>query len=192
MACKTNIIPLFPSTEQLFFLFRHEKRARMARRFQAVYLLRCGQKFKEVAIIVGKSVGTISRWAGAFLREGLTGLQPKRIPGRSPRLTPAQKAELDADLQKNPRDLGYDFSNWDGKRFMYHIEQKFGVRLKVRSVQVLMRELGYTLQRPRCRSEKTSKPAEAAWKVEFQEKKSESSGRTTSSCSLTKLASSGQ
>jgi len=75
---------------------------------------------------------------------------------------------------------------------MYHIEQKFGVRLKVRSVQVLMRELGYTLQRPRCRSEKTSKPAEAAWKVEFQEKKSESSGRTTSSCSLTKLASSGQ
>jgi len=183
MTCKTDIIPLFPSKEELFSLYRHEKNARIGRRFLAMYLLRCGQKFREVAAIVGKSVGTVSRWATAFLRNGITGLLPKKIPGRTPRLTRAQMKELDADLQKNPRDLGYDFSNWDGKRVSHHIKQKFGVQLDVRRVQVLMRELGFTLQRPRRRSEKTSKPAEEAWKAEFEEKKSESSGPMTSSSS---------
>lgn len=179
MTRKTSIIPMFSSKKFLFLLFQEEKSARMARRYQAMYLLRCGWKLSDVATAVGKSVGTVSRWASAYKCDGIAGLHPKKIPGPKSRLSPQQLQELEADLQQSPRDLGYDFSNWDGKKVMFHIEQKFGVRFKVRRVQVLMRQLGFTLQRPRSRSEKTSKPAEARWKVEFEEKKGLSSGLTT-------------
>ena len=182
---------MFPTKEDLFLLYKHEKNARLARRYLAMYLLAKVSKICEVAEVVGASTKAVSRWADAFHDRGIGGLWPKKNPGRTPRLTPAQMKELAQDLQKNPRDIGYDFSNWDGKRFMYHIEKKFAVKLKVRRVQVLMRKLGFTLQRPRCRSEKTSKPAEEAWKVKFEEKKSASSGRATSSCSWTRPASSG-
>ncbi len=136
-----------------------------------MYLLAKGSKICEVASVIGRSAKTVSRWAKAFHERGMTGLWPKKVPGRKPHLSPAQMKELEQDLQKNPRDLGYDFSNWDGKRFMYHIEKKFGAKLKVRRVQVIMRRLGFTLQRPRHRSEKYNKPAEDAWTAKLEENK---------------------
>lgn len=171
MAKTLGIVPAFPTKEELFSLYNHEKDARLARRYLAMYLLAKGSKICEVASVIGKSARTVGRWAKAFRRRGIAGIWPKKTPGRASRLSREQLKELEADLQKNPRDLGYEFSNWDGKRFMYHIEKKFGVNLKVRRVQVIMRKLGFTLQRPRRRSEKTNKPAEEAWKAKFEEKK---------------------
>ena len=171
MAQPAGIVPSFPTKEELLSLYNHEKDARLARRYLAMYLLAKGSDTREVASVINRSAKTVSRWADAFHSRGIGGLWPKKNPGRISRLTREQMKELDADLQKNPRDLGYDFSNWDGKTVMYHLQQKFHVLLKVRRVQIIMRALGLTLQRPKTRSERTSKPAEAAWKAEFQEKK---------------------
>ena len=53
------------------------------------------------------------------------------------------------DVFTHPRELGYDFSNWEGKSVSEHIKTKFGVLLKVRQCQYLLHELGFSLQRPR-------------------------------------------
>jgi transposase len=191
MSKSLGIAPAFPTKEELLALYNHEKDARLARRYLAMYLLASGSKICEVARVIGRNPKTVSRWAKAFRKRGIAGLWWKKKPGRASRLTREQLKELEADLQRNPRDLGYEFSNWDGKRFMYHIEKKFGVKFKVRRVQVLMRTLGFTLQRPRRRSEKTNKPAEDAWTAKMEGKKNSSLDLTTSSCTWTRPASSG-
>ncbi len=48
-----------------------------------------------------------------------------------------------------PRELNYEFSNWEGKSVAEHIHIKFGVVLTVRTVQKLLHALGFTLQRPK-------------------------------------------
>ena len=53
------------------------------------------------------------------------------------------------DILKDPSDLGYDQSNWNGKLLSEHINKRFGVRLKVRRCQELFHEMGFSYKRPR-------------------------------------------
>ena len=56
--------------------------------------------------------------------------------------------QIDADLQKNPEDFGYDYNNWDGLVLSSHLHDHYNVSLQVRQCQRVIRQLGYTLQRP--------------------------------------------
>ena len=105
----------------------------------------------KVAEIIGRHRSTIIRWVKMFNEEGIDDLVPSISPGRPSRLSEIQKEALRQDILTHPRELGYDFSNWDGKSVAHHIKHKFGVSFKVRRVQYLLHELGFTLQRPRYR-----------------------------------------
>ena len=56
---------------------------------------------------------------------------------------------LKADALTHPRELRYEYSNWEGKNVAYNIKQRFDVELSVRQAQRLLNELGFTMQRPR-------------------------------------------
>lgn len=74
---------------------------------------------------------------------------PNSPPGRPSRLSRGQKDELKLDILRHPRELGYEFSNWEGKSVAEHIHVKFGVFLTVRAAQKLLHALGFSLQRPK-------------------------------------------
>ncbi len=73
---------------------------------------------------------------------------PNSPPGRPSSLKDMQKEELKADVLTHPRELGYEFSNWEGKNVAHHIKRRFYVELSVRQAQRLLHELGLSLQRP--------------------------------------------
>jgi len=171
-----------PTKDQMYDSYRAEKDADMARRYQAIFLLLDGKSKNTVAKITGISKRTLLRWIHRFNEAGIEGLKPAPIPGRQCRLTAEQIQELNADLQKNPRELGYDFSNWDGKKIKYHIEQKFGVKFGVRRVQVMMHEMDFSLQRPRPVPAKADPAKQEVFKTMLDEKKRLNLDRTTFSC----------
>lgn len=65
---------------------------------------------------------------------------PNIPPGRPSRLSEDQKEELKTDILTHSRELGYEFSNWEGKSVSEHIKMKFGGILKVRQCQYLLHE----------------------------------------------------
>ena len=76
-------------------------------------------------------------------------MTPNSSPRRSFRLSQGQKEELKLDILRHPRELGYEFCNWEGKSVAEHIHVKFDVFLTVRAAQILLHALGFSLQRPK-------------------------------------------
>ncbi len=61
----------------------------------------------------------------------------------------ADRLKLKSDLEKSPKDLGYDQARWDGKLLSHHLKVQYSVELRVRQCQNLFKQLGFSLQRPR-------------------------------------------
>ncbi len=83
----------------------------------------------------------------------------------------------------HPRELGHDFSNWDGKSVSYHIKQKFSLELSVRQAQRLLHELGFTLQRPRYAFPKADPEKQKEFLNDFKKKSGLSRKRRCNSLS---------
>lgn len=167
---KLQITRNSPDHDELVELYRNEKNGRLKERYQAIYLMHELRNCTKVAKIVKRSRITIQTWVKKFNSGGLEALVPKTIPGRPSRLSDEQKEELKRDIATHPRKLGYEFSNWDGKKLSAHIKKKFGVRLKVRQCQYLLHELGFSLQRPRYIFPKADPQEQETFREDFKKK----------------------
>ena len=107
------------------------------------------QNCTKVAELIKKSRNTVQAWVKLFNEGGLEAIAPESPPGRPSRLSDEQKEELKTDVMTPPRELGYDFSNWEGKSVAEHVHIKFGVSFTARNAQKLLHALGFTLQRPK-------------------------------------------
>ena len=146
---KLQITRSSPDYKKLVELYKNEKNAKLKVRYHALVLMHEFQNCTTVAELVKKSRTTIQSWVKTFNEEGIQAIVPNTPPGRPSRLLEDQKEKLKKDILTHPRQLGYEFSNWEGKNVSEHIKNKFGVLLKVRQCQYLLHELGFTLQRPR-------------------------------------------
>lgn len=146
---KLQIIRSSLDYKKLVEFYKNEKNAKLKVRYHALVLMHEFQNCTTVAELVKKSRPTIQSWVKAFNVGGMEAIVPKSSPGRPSRLLEDQKEELKKDILTHPHELGYEFSNWEGKSVSEHIKNKFGVLLKVRQCQYLLHELGLTLQRPR-------------------------------------------
>lgn len=108
-----------------------------------------------VAELIKESRRTIQTWVKSFNKGGLDAIAPNSPPGRPSSLSEEQKESLKADVLTHSRELGYEFSNWEGKNVAHHIKQRFDVELNVRQAQRLLHELGFTMQRPQYAFPKT-------------------------------------
>lgn len=145
---KLQITRSSPNYDELVELYKNEKNAKLKVRYHTLVLMHEFQNCTTVAELVKKSRTTIQSWVTAFNAGGIEAILPKSPPGCPSRLSEDQKEELKTDILTHPRELGYEFSNWEGKNVSEHIKNKFGVLLKVRQCQYLLHELGFTLQCP--------------------------------------------
>ena len=146
---KLQITRSSPDHEELVNLYKKEKSSKLKERYHALILMHEFRNCTTVAELIKKSRKTIQTWVKAFNGGGLDAIAPNSPPGRPSSLSEEQKESLKADVLTHPRELGYEFSNWEGKSTAYHISQRFGVELSVRQAQRLLHELGFTLQRPK-------------------------------------------
>lgn len=138
-----------PNKEELLELYRKEKHSKLKERYHALYLMWEFKNCTEVAKFLGRHRFTVIGWVNTYNDGGLGAIIPRTSPGRPSRLSNEQLDVLKQDVLTHPRDLGYDFSNWEGKSVGYHVKKKFGVKIKVRQAQNILHNLSFTLQRPR-------------------------------------------
>jgi transposase len=95
----------------------------------------------------------VARWVAAYRVGRKEALAATHAQGAVPKLTDKQKQWISKTLQsKSPRQLQFDFGLWTRELIRALIRKQFKVDLAVTSVGNLMRELGFTVQRPLTRA----------------------------------------
>jgi transposase len=134
------------------------------RRRRAMLLLKENLSLNEVARWVGCNASSVMRWRDALALGGEEALKPKPVPGRPPKLNAKQKDRLVRYLLKGPIAHGYRTDLWTTQRIAELIKAKFGVRYHRDHIGRLMRELGWTHQKPERRAIERDEEAIERWK----------------------------
>lgn len=84
-------------------------------------------------------------------------------PGRPPRLSAAQLAQLDGLLRQGAEAFGFQGAVWTCPRVARLIAEQFGVHYHPAHVSRLLRRLGWTVQKPILRATQRNAQAIIAW-----------------------------
>jgi putative transposase len=139
---------------------------RERRRRQAARLLKQGLSEAEVARRVGVHRQSVNRWARQVAAGGLAALKRAPRTGGPPRLAAADVRRIEAGLKRGPEALGYRTSLWSAWRVADLIERTCGVRYSTVHAWRILRQLGWTPQRPVGRALERNEVAIARWKRE--------------------------
>ncbi len=136
------------------------------RRLRAWELHQAGWSGKAIAEALKASPAAVSTWLKRARTSGVEALHRHPPPGRVPKLTADQRAQLPDLLAKGAE--AYDFLGevWTTKRVAAVIWRTFGVLYHPAHVSRLVRQEGLSLQKPIVRATQRNEEAIAAWQAE--------------------------
>ena len=134
------------------------------RRQKAIELSQKGMQTVEIARMVGATQRTVRRWKAVFRRQGTKGLRARPASGRSIRLRPRQRGQLEQLLLKGARAFGYDNNLWTCPRIAEVIRREFGVSYHVDHVGRVLHSLGWSPQRPQRRAAELEDQKVRSWR----------------------------
>lgn len=138
--------------------------ARAARRMLAIALVLEGADRETAAEICGMARQTLRDWVHRYNAEGLAGLANRPSPGRPPRLSGEQKAELAEWVEAGPDPERDGVVRWRRVDLKRRIEVEFGVVMHERTVGKQLRALGLRRLSARPRHPKADPVAQEAFK----------------------------
>jgi transposase len=134
------------------------------RRQMAGRLLQEGKGVREVARLVKASPSSVSRWNQALREGGLEALRAKPHGGRRARLTAKQKRTLEQVLVEGPLAAGFTTDLWTLARVAQVIERRFGVKYHPGHVWYILRDMGWSCQKPERRARERDEEAITRWR----------------------------
>ena len=135
-----------------------------ARRLRAASLFKQGESQAEVARALGVHRQTVLRWAKCVASQGRAALKKAGRAGRKPRLSGAQLRHLEQGLKRGPEALEYETSLWTAPRVAELIERECGIRYHPGHVWKILRQMGWSCQRPAGRALERDEAAIRRWK----------------------------
>jgi len=139
---------------------------REGRRIRAWELKQLGWTQKEIAIALGVTPGAVSQWMKRAKEGGAGALRTRPRSGRPPKLGDEQRSQLPALLESGAEAYGFRGDLWTTERVAEVIARQFGVRYHPAHVSRILRELGWTVQRPVRRATQRDEGAIKAWQEE--------------------------
>jgi transposase len=144
----------------------------------------------DVARRTGVSRQAASVWWRIFKTHGAQALRAPGEPGRPARLTASQHRALQDALLAGPVAHGFPTDLWTLPRIAVLIRRQTGVRYHPGHVWKILRQLGWSLQRPTTRAREQDEAAVARWRSEtWPALKKTPPGAARRSSSSTKAAS---
>jgi transposase len=134
------------------------------RRLAAADLLRKGLHQAEVARRVGAHRQSVSRWAQELKRGGKRALRKAGRAGRPSRLRSKDLRRIERGLKRGPEALGYETGLWTAWRVAHLIEKECGVRYHTSQAWRILRQLGWSCQRPVGRAVERDEAKVRRWK----------------------------
>src|SRR5258706_14453790 len=137
---------------------------REGRRRGAWELKQGGWKQTQIAAALVVTSGAVSQWLTRARVEGVEeGLRAHPASGRPSKLTPEQRAQLPALLDRGAEAYGFRGQVWTCKRVGEVIRRTFGVTYDPSHVGRLLHTLGYSVQRPIERATQRDEAAIRGW-----------------------------
>lgn len=118
------------------------------RRFQALGLYRKGVSQADIARQLHVSRAAVCQWLKRAKTRGKPALRRKPRPGRPPKLTVVQRRQLVKLLARGAEQAGYATQLWTAERIQRLVLEQFGSRYHVNHVPKLLRQCGWSYQRP--------------------------------------------
>jgi transposase len=134
------------------------------RRMQAARLLEKGYRQSEVARRVGAHRQSVSQWAAELQEKGRAGLKKAGRAGRKPRLSAEDMGKIERGLKRGPEALGYETGLWTTTRVAHLIEQECGITYHPSQAWRILRQLGWSCQRPAGRALERNEEKIQQWK----------------------------
>src|SRR5215813_6398222 len=137
---------------------------REGRRRHAWELKQAGWKQQDIAAALGVTSGAVSQWLTRARADGVDdGLRAHPASGRPPKLTPEQRAQLPALLDRGAEADGFRGQVWTCKRVVEVIRHTFGVTYDPSHVGRMLHTLGSSVQRPIERATQRDEAAIRGW-----------------------------
>jgi len=152
------------SYQELKTMYKHEKSSKAKIRLQACMMRKRGKTLQEIAHEIEYPLTTIGDWLRRVHNKGLKRIHNKKQPGKKGYLTKNQKIELEKVLDKPPTEVGLSFKIWTTKILGHYLEQTYKVFYKIRKLQKLVHELGFTFKKARPEHRKANKKLQEAFK----------------------------
>ncbi|MFJ3793312.1 winged helix-turn-helix domain-containing protein [Kitasatospora sp. NPDC090091] len=140
-----------------------ERAARERIRRQAVERFEGGEKNRDVAVALRVSVRSVERWRRLWREGGTAGVASKGSPGR-PKLSDAQVARLERELERGPLAHGWEDQRWTLARVKTLVGRLFHVSYTVEGTWVLLKRHGWSWQQPARRAIERDDSAVELWK----------------------------
>jgi transposase len=166
---------------------RRDFQALEQRRLLGAQLLRQGIPQAEVARQVGVHRQSVSRWAQQLTQGGKRALKKAGRAGRRPRLRREDLRRIERGLKRGPEALGYETSLWTSWRVAHLIEHECRVKYHPSQAWRILRQLGWSCQRPMGRALERDEDKIGRWKQKrWPEIKKKPSKKAALSSSSTK------
>lgn len=118
--------------------------ANQARRLLALAAVRDGKKRTEAARIGGMDRQTLVDWVHAYNEHGIEGLINAASPGRRPKLTAGQKAEIKALVEQGPDPETDGVVRWRRSDLARIAQLRFAVVVHEDTIGRVLHELGFS------------------------------------------------
>lgn len=158
------------SKAELSALYKKENSVKGKLRLLAAIQRKEGKTLDEIAYSLKKPKTTIYDWLQRTENKNLKNLYDVKQSGRPPKLNKEEKNKLVEILSEKPEKQGIPFVIWTTSLVQYIIHKLFNVLYRIRNVEYLVKELGFSLQKPRPENRKANKKAQEKFKVELKKK----------------------
>jgi transposase len=122
---------------------------RVRHRAQAVLLAAEGQTFASVARLFHTSAYRVHVWQERFAAEGRAGLMDRRRGGGPHALSDADRAFLEAALERGPQAYDLPMTVWSIRDLQALLKRERGIVVSVDTVHRAVHALGFRSRRPR-------------------------------------------
>lgn len=107
---------------------------------------------------------SVQKWVKRYRQRGPKGILATKIPGRPWKLTGKQKKRLEKILLSGAQASGFSSDLWTCPRVSRTVEEQFGIKYHVHHMAKLLRNLGWSAQRPQHRAIERDEAKIAHWK----------------------------
>ena len=136
------------------------------RRFRAWDLWQQGWKQKDIATALGVTKGAVSQWIKRGRAEGVEGLRRSVAKGAKSRMSDEQRAQLPAFLTLGAEAFGYRGNVWTDQRVAEIIKRVFGISYHRDHCSRILRQIGWSVQKPIERAAQRNEEVIRCWKEE--------------------------
>lgn len=119
-----------------------------------------------IAEALGVTEGAVSQWLKKGRTEGIEGLYHRKGGGPKPRLTTDQIAQLPDLLKLGAEAYGFSGDVWTQARVQVVVKQEFGVSFSLSHIGRLLKQIGWTRQKPIARATQRNEPAIESWRTD--------------------------